>query len=115
METAMKFKAHDTFFIRKGWLSKGLKNVKLDPTVFVRKDINPMDTLGLGANMVKAMRYWLQAVRLTEEPLSGKRNQTLTPLGEVIWDNDKYMEEIGTLWLLHYELTSNKTEATAWY
>ena len=22
---AMKFRAHDTFFIRKGWLSKGMK------------------------------------------------------------------------------------------
>jgi hypothetical protein len=115
METAMKFKAHDTFFIRKGWLSKGLKNVNADPTVFVRKDMNPMDTLGIGANMVKALRYWLQAVRLTEEPQHGRRSQMLTHLGEIIWENDKYMEEIGTLWLLHYELASNKADATAWY
>jgi len=111
----MKFRAHDSFFIRKGWLSKGLKNVIADPTVFVRKDINPMDTLGIGANMVKAMRYWLQAVGLTEEPQSGKRRQTVTELGKVIWDNDKYMEEMGTLWLLHYYLAKNRSEATAWY
>ena len=25
---AMKFRAHDTFFIRKGWLSKGMKYVQ---------------------------------------------------------------------------------------
>jgi len=115
MESAMKFRAHDTFFIRKGWLSKGLKNVKTDPYVFVRKDINPMDTLGIGANMVKALRYWLQAVKLTEEPQSGKRSQAITELGDAIWENDKYMEEIGTLWLLHYKLASNFTDATAWY
>ena len=117
MDTAinMKFRAHDTFFIRKGWLSKGLKNVIADPDVFVRKDINPMDTLGIGANMVKAMRYWLQAVGLTEEPQSGRRSQRVTELGNVIWENDKYMEEMGTMWLLHYCLAKNRSEATAWY
>ena len=26
----MKFRAHDTFFIRKGWLNKGLRNVNAD-------------------------------------------------------------------------------------
>ncbi|MDR0747165.1 MAG: DUF4007 family protein [Helicobacteraceae bacterium] len=111
----MKFRAHDTFFIRKGWLSKGLKNVLRNPSVFVSKDENPMDTLGIGANMVKALRYWLQAVMLTTEPGSGRRTQTLTPLGDLIHRNDPYMEELGTLWLLHYRLASNIEDATAWY
>ncbi|MDD4699956.1 MAG: DUF4007 family protein, partial [Oscillospiraceae bacterium] len=79
---AMKFRAHDTFFIRKGWLSKGMKCVHKKADVFVAKDENPMDVLGLGANMVKALRYWLQVVGLTEEPRNGKRIQTITPLGE---------------------------------
>lgn len=39
---AMKFRAHDTFFIRKGWLSKGMKYVQKKPDVFVAKDENPM-------------------------------------------------------------------------
>lgn len=25
----MKFRAHETFFIRKGWITKGLKNVDI--------------------------------------------------------------------------------------
>jgi hypothetical protein len=111
----MKFKAHDSFFIRKGWLSKGMKNIITDPSVFVRKDLNPMDALGLGANMVKSLRYWLQAVGLTEEAKIGKRTQSLTPFGQIIWNNDKYIEEMGTLWLLHYKLATNKEEATAWF
>lgn len=61
----MKFRAHDTFFIRKGWLSKGMRCVANKPDVFIAHDENPMDVLGIGANMVKAMRYWLQAVGLT--------------------------------------------------
>ena len=111
----MKFRAHDTFFIRKGWLSKGMKYVHSKPDVFVAKDENPMDVLGIGANMVKALRYWLQAVGLTEEPNSGKRVQTFTPLGQSVFTNDRYIEELGTLYLLHYRLSSNKSDATAWY
>ena len=63
----MKFRAHDTFFIRKGWLSKGMKCVKAKNDVFVSKVENPMDVLGIGSNMVKALRYWLQTVGLTVE------------------------------------------------
>lgn len=111
----MKFRAHESFYIRKGWLYKGLKHVIAKPDVFVSKDENPMDILGIGANMVKSLRYWLQAVGLTIEPKSGVRIQTLTDLGRIIWKNDKYMEETGTLWLLHYRLATNQDYATAWY
>ena len=53
---SMKFRAHDTFFIRKGWLSKGMRCVSNKPDVFIAHDENPMDVLGIGANMVKALR-----------------------------------------------------------
>lgn len=111
----MKFRAHDTFFIRKGWLSKGMRCVLSKPDVFISHDENPMDVLGIGANMVKALRYWLQAVCLTSEPGKGKREQTFTELGQLIYDHDTYMEELGTLYLLQYKLASQKEEATAWY
>ena len=45
---SMKFRAHDTFFIRKGWLSKGMKYVHQKPDVFVDREENPMDVLGIG-------------------------------------------------------------------
>lgn len=111
----MKFRGHETFFIRKGWLSKGLRNVLQDPSVFMGNNANPMDVLGIGSNMVKSLRYWLQAVGLTVEPTSGRREQTLTQLGTVVVRNDPYIEELGTLWLLHYCLAKNIKDATAWY
>ncbi|MBZ4646657.1 MAG: hypothetical protein JG777_2146 [Clostridia bacterium] len=110
-----KFRAHESFFIRKGWLYKGLKNVNKKPNVFTDKNENPMDILGIGANMVKSLRYWLQAVCLTEEPKYGVKEQTFTKFGQIIWENDTYIEEMGTLWLLHYKLASNEENATAWY
>lgn len=112
----MKFRAHETFFIRKGWLHKGIKNVIQNNRVFNDKENKPTDVLGIGSNMVKSLRYWLQAVGLTEERIEGNnRYQELTTLGNMIWENDKYMEEDGTLWILHYKLSSNKELATAWY
>ncbi len=112
---AMRFRAHDTFFIRKGWLSKGMRCVKNKPDVFIAHDENPMDILGIGSNMVKALRYWLQIVGITSEPKKGKRIQTFTDLGKLIFENDKYIEEMGTLYLLQYRLAAQKEDATAWY
>ena len=112
---AMKFRAHETFFIRKGWLSKGMKYIQNRPDVFVSKKENPMDVLGIGSNMVKSLRYWLQTVGLTTEPHTGRRIQNFTELGHIIYNHDRYIEELGTLFLLQYKLASNKDDATAWY
>lgn len=112
----MKFRAHETFYIRKGWLSKGLKNVYKEPTIFSARDFVQTDILGIGTNMVKSLRYWMQAVGLTEEErTNNQRPQRFTRLGEIIWNNDKYFEELGTLYFLHYRLGSNKELATSWY
>ena len=110
-----KLRGHETFAIRKGWLSKGMRRVQEDGEVFLSKENNPMDVLGIGANMVKSLRYWLQAVGLTEEPPAGKRSQSLTPFGRLVFQQDRYMEETGTLQLLHYKLASNKILAPSWY
>lgn len=111
----MKFRGHETFYIRKGWLNKGLKVVASTPTVFVDKDVNPMDVFGIGSNMVKSLRYWLQSTKLTQEGIKGKRGQVLTPLGEIIYQNDPYLEELGTLCLIHYSLVKGFDSSTAWY
>lgn len=111
----MKFRAHETFFIRKGWLSKGMKYVSLKPNVFVSKDENPMDVLGIGSNMVKSLRYWLQVTGLTEEGKGKLREQHLTEMGSCVFENDRYLEEMGTLYLLQYKLATNVENATAWY
>jgi len=112
---ATKFRASETFFIRKGWLSKGMRYVSQKPDVFVDKKENPMDVLGIGANMVKSLRYWLQAVGLTSEPSKGKRIQKLTDFGELVHEHDPYTEELGTLYLLQYKLVTDEDTAPAWY
>lgn len=112
---ATKFRASETFFIRKGWLSKGMRYVSQKPDIFVDKKENPMDVLGIGANMVKSLRYWLQAVGLTIESSRGKRIQKLTDFGALVHEHDPYTEELGTLYLLQYKLVTDEDMAPAWY
>lgn len=111
----MKFRGHETFFLRRGWLSKGMKYMEKRPDVFIAKDEKPMDILGIGANMVRSLRYWMLATGIATEPKSGKKIQKLTPWGEVVYQYDRYLEETGTLYLLHYKLVTNQELATAWY
>ena len=111
-----KFRGHETFYIRKGWLYKGLKNIAQNPKVFTDKNVNTSDTFGLGVSMVKALRYWLQAVGLTKESKIGNSTvQELTEIGKIVFKNDRYIEEIGTLCLLQYNLATNRSLATSWY
>lgn len=112
---AMRFRAHETFFIRKGWISKGMRCVEQDPEVFISREKKPMDILGIGSNMVKSLRFWLPVIGVTEEKQKGKRTQEFTELGRLVYDNDRYAEEFGTLLLLHYNLVCSEEEATAWY
>ena len=111
----MKIRAHETFFIRKGWINKGLKYVNKNPDVFIDKVYRPSDVLGMGNNMVKSLRYWMQATGLTEESKTGKRTQHFTELGDIVRKYDPYVEELGTLCLLHYKLAQNRELATSWY
>ena len=109
----MKFKAHQSFFIRKGWLNKGLKAVRDDSIFFMpANNKQAMDSLGIGSNQVTALRYWLETTKLIEKNNKAHR---LTELGKRIFERDPYIEELGTLWTLHYNIATNKEEATSWY
>ena len=111
----IKIRAHETFYIREGWLTKGLTAVEKDGTVF-SNIINAVDTLGVGANMAKSIKYWLRATGLIEEERleGGKREQVPTEFGKIVLKRDSYFEDIGTLFICHYYLVSNFNLATSW-
>jgi len=111
----MPFAKHETFHIREGWLFKGMDAIGHDSTIFLARDAS--ERLGLGKNMVRALRFWMIATGLTEEYRENRRtHQRLTvPFGQLVWEHDPYLEEEGTLWLLHYHLVRNQGGATTWY
>lgn len=95
-----------------------IKKVIDYPDIFTSKNRKATDKLGIGTNMVRSLRYWMQVVGLTTEGKTGinqRMEQKLTDLAEIIWGKDRYMEEIGTICLLHYKLAKNEDKATSWY
>ena len=119
----MSFGKHETFHIREGWLFKGMAAIKDAehkkqlPTIFL--DDDAPERLGIGRNMVRALRFWMQATGLAKEQSEGDRPrrtvQRLTDFGEWVWIYDRYLDDEATLWLIHYHLLCSAAQATTWY
>ena len=111
------FGGHEKFVFRYGWLKKGVDAVAKDPTIFT--DDNALVLLGVGKNMVRSIRHWCLATGLLEDVHSSQlRGMRVTTLAErLILDTgwDPYLEDIGTLWLLHWQLASNLYRGLVWH
>ena len=106
------FGRNETFGLRYGWLPKGYNAFRENKYIFTEQ--SACSELGLGKNMVQSMRYWLYAYSIMDQ-----QKGELTSLADLIFDNksglDPYMEDIGTLWLLHWKLCTNPQQATLYY
>lgn len=103
----LSFSGHDTFYCRHFWLKKGVDYV-LSNKRFSEK--NAVVELGVGKNMVSSIRFWLKAFDLLHINSSTK-TETLSKLAKLIFTDDgydPYLENIGTLWLLHYQLVTTQ-------
>ncbi|MDW8413812.1 MAG: DUF4007 family protein [Acidobacteriota bacterium] len=105
--TSPVFARHETFHPRFGWLKKGFDAVCKDRYVFSREDA-PI-VLGVGKNMVRSIRYWCEAFKLTNKDQP-------TPWGyQLLCRWDPYLEDVSSLWLLHWYLLKPPCTATAWW
>ena len=113
----VSFGRHESFPLRFGWITKGLDALAQDADVFAAEDATV--TLGVGKNMVAAMRYWLLATGMAERTAAG--GLAKSAIGQILFPDgdrnggDRYLEDDGTIWLLHWLLATNATEATAIY
>ena len=109
------FGRHETFHLRFSWLSKGFAAFQANADLFDDVD-GATVTLGVGKNMVQAIRYWLRATQLIDH-----ETNLPTTIGDYIFNYksgvDPFLEDQGTLWLLHWLLASNTEMATtiAWF
>jgi hypothetical protein len=106
MTKKFTFSGHDSFQCRHLWLKKGYEFVKK------KKSFNDEDAvveLGVGKNMVNSIRFWMRAFNMLTKA------DELTDLAHKLLDDngyDPYMEDEGTLWLLHYQLVKNGFAST---
>ena len=59
------FGRHETFHLRFAWLSKGFAAFQKNSELFEDLDAATV-TLGVGKNMVQAIRYWMRATQLID-------------------------------------------------
>lgn len=92
------FSGHESFPCKSLWLKKGYD------FVVDGNDFNSPEAvigLGVGKNMVTSIRFWLKAFGITE-------NDKPTELADYLFNDnngkDRYLEDIATLWLLHFNL-----------
>lgn len=96
------FSGHESFFCKPLWLKKAYDAMN-EGVNFSSPDA--VAALGVGKNMVASIRFWSRAFGLST-------NDNPTPFAVSIFDNeqgyDPYLEDEGTLWLLHYYLLTQK-------
>lgn len=106
-----RFSGHETFPCRYAWLPKAYREVCQNRDVFADEE-KAMVLLGVGKNMVRAMRFWVQAAGIASaEKPSG---YCVTNFGQQLLDPesgfDPFLEDRQTLWLLHWKLSTHVEE-----
>lgn len=98
MADTPSFSGHETFHCRQFWLKKGYDFLQ-EGGSFTKEDA--VAHLGVGKNMVTAIRFWMRAFEMADE-----RGEITVLAKKLLADDgwDPFLEDIGTLWLLHYHL-----------
>ena len=110
----LSFSGHDTFPFRYTWLKKGLDAVVVDPTIFKKEEA--LAVLGVGKNMVNAIRHWGVLLGVIEETAISEYGPTefgAKLLSDSGWD--PYLEDLSTLWLLQWKIATSAVKATTWF
>jgi len=112
------FGGHEKFVFRQSWLKKGVDLTAKDGQIFTRDEA--LVKLGVGKNMVRSIRYWCLATGLLKDAGKIGATRALAPtfLAEkLLMDGgwDPYLEDVGTLWLLHWQLATNQEKALVWF
>jgi len=111
-----RFSGHETFPCRYAWLPKAYAALTQNSHLFANEE-EAMIELGVGKNMVKAIRLWVDA---TGVAVAGKAGRyTVTDFGKAIFSPrgfDPFLEDVRTLWLLHWQLSTNARQPLfAWH
>ncbi|WP_219722099.1 DUF4007 family protein [Deinococcus planocerae] len=106
------FSGHETFPFRYGWLRKAAIGAEVSPTYFSQP--LALVLLGVGKNMVQSIRHWGTATGMLVD--LGRGAVKPSDIGQrLLSEWDPYLEEAGSLWLVHWLLVNNPAKAAAWH
>lgn len=94
----LSFSGHESFVCKQFWLKKVFDFAQ---TRNGFNDENSIVNLGVGKNMVASLRFWGRAFGVLDE------KDVPTPIANYLLGEsgkDIYIEDLGTIWLLHYYL-----------
>jgi hypothetical protein len=107
VEPTFRFSGHQTFPLRIAWIPKAVREIVAgkDPLTDIDEGITE---LGLGKNMVEALRCWIEAFQIASR-VDGV--WSLTPIGRLVFHTDEgldpYFEDVTSSWLLHWLISTN--------
>ena len=104
---SFRFSGHQTFPLRIAWLPKAIGEITSDRDPLTDAD-QGIVSLGLGKNMVDALRCWIEAFQVATR--EGDR-WVLSPIGEAVFHPvsglDPFLEDHSSSWLLHWLISTN--------
>ena len=108
VDTPYRISGHESFPCRYTWLPKTMRGLRGNPKLF-SEDESAMVSLGVGKNMVRSIRFWAQVTGMAE-PLARNAGYQPTAIGRLVLGDDghdPFLEDIRTLWLVHWNLSTN--------
>ena len=110
-----RFTGHETFPCRYPWLPKAVAALQDKPDLF--RDIDEaIVKLGVGKQMARAIKFWVEAAKVVEK--KGTGNFEVNILGQKLLGKDgydPYLENLQTLWLIHWNFSTHpESPICAW-
>lgn len=117
-----KFTGHDTFSLRYGWLYKSVNHLNSGGKLQTSNDEKTREAiveLGVGKNMVNAMRYWAESASLLDvSRTQSSIDYTSSHFGNYLFHSetgkDPFLEQVASIWLVHFWLNYNFEQLTAY-
>ncbi len=102
-----RFSGHESFPCRYAWLPKAVSALQQHPQIFSNEEREAISELGVGKNMVRAIRFWILVMGIAEIV---DHRFIVTPFGQMLLGPDgldRFLEDRRTLWLLHWMVLSH--------
>lgn len=105
---AFRYSGHETFPCRYAWLPKAFAAIDADRGAFADEG-KAMIRLGVGKNMVRAIRFWIVEMSIAIKHSEGGYRPT--DFADTVLNRkngiDPFLQDIRTLWLLHWNLSTH--------